>query len=103
MLHVALGKSPRFSNYVRDALIFHGLQAYGNPWGLVLYFDGGTCGNPLTIGNKCKIQGAYWIIYELGSQALSDEAAWFELACFQGVDVLYLERKMPHVVDQALQ
>ena len=33
---------------------------------------------------------------------MSDEAAWFELACFQDVEVLDSEGKMPHVVDQAL-
>ena len=102
MLHVALGESPRFSNYVRDALVVHGLPSHGNPWGLVLYFDEVTCGNPLTIGNKRKIQGVYWSIYELGPQALSDETAWFELACFQDVEVLDFEGKMSHVVEQAL-
>jgi hypothetical protein len=102
MLHVALGTSPRFSKYARDAVAVHGLPTYNDPWGLVLYFDEVTCGNPLTLGAKRKIQGIYWSIYELGPQALSDETAWFELACFQDSKVSGFEGKMSHNVEQAL-
>ena len=103
MLHIALSKSPRFSKYVRDAVAVHGLPSYGNPWGLVLYFDEVTCGNPLAMGSKRKIQGVYWTVYELGPQALSDETAWFELACFQDEDVSKFDGKMSHVVEQTLR
>ena len=49
------------------------------PWNLILYNDEVSPGNQLSFQNKRKLQAVYWTLLELGSPALSEEEAWFEV------------------------
>jgi hypothetical protein len=102
ILSVAMESSERFSQYVRNAIKVHGKPSAQAPWGLVLYFDEVTCGNPLAQGTKRKVQGVYWTLYDLGMQALCDECAWFEVVAFQDAKVRKFEGAMTHLIEQIL-
>jgi hypothetical protein len=102
MLYTALLESDRYAQYMRDAIALHGEPSHDNPYSLVLYFDEVTCGNPLALGHKRKVQAVYWSIYQLGMVALSDEMCWFEIIAFQNREVLEFDGFMSQVVDVAL-
>ena len=102
MLYVATQTSEAYTQYVRDAIEIHGKPSAQSPWGIVVYFDEVTCGNPFAQGNKRKVQGVYWSVYELGMQALSDELCWFEVVAIQQERVHTLKGGMTYVVEQVL-
>ena len=85
MLYIAMQRSPRFARYVRLALAKHGAPTVDHPWSIAVYVDEVTCGQPLAVKQDArrKVQGVYWSLYQLGSQALADESCWFELAAFR--------------------
>ena len=47
------------------------------PWGLVIYTDGVTPGDPLAAVNNRKFQACYWSFIEMGPAALSRQESWF--------------------------
>ena len=49
------------------------------PWGLILYTDGVTPGNPMAPINKRKFEACYFSFLEFGTNALSREESWFTL------------------------
>lgn len=102
MLYEAMRTSERYSKYVREGIVVHGVPSNNNPWSLVVYFDEVACGNPLGLGHKRKIQGVYWSVYQLGMRALSDESCWFEIVAFQNREVKDFDGSMSQVVEQVL-
>ena len=103
MLYVACNTRDRFSQYMRDGIVKHGVPSNDAPWSIVLYFDEVTCGNPLSAGDKRQAQGVYWSIYQLGMTALSDESCWFEIVAFRTKQSKTFDGSMSHVVEVVLE
>lgn len=102
MLYIALSTSDRYSKYARDAIAEHGEPANDRPWSLVLYFDDITCGKELALGHKRQVTAVYWTLYQLGMQALSDEACWFELVAFRTAETKHFDGCVSHLVEVCL-
>ena len=103
MLQLAMSESERYSHYVRDAIARHGTPD-SKPWGLVIYIDEITCGNPLAVRSnaKRKVQGVYWALYDLGEVALADDACWFELVAFRTAETDDFVGNISHLLDVCL-
>ena len=104
MLHIAMLESPRYSDYVREAIRKRGLPTLEAPWKVLIYIDEITCGNPLAVraDAKRKIQGVYWSLYDLGAEALCDESAWFELTAFRSSETSVFVGSVSHLLEVCL-
>ena len=102
LLDVALGQSEKFAQYFREAVDLHGLPSANKPWDIVMYMDEITCGNPLALGSKRKVQAIYWTIYQLGPQAMADETVWLEILAIRSKVVCTFAGGMSHCVERAL-
>jgi hypothetical protein len=68
------------------------------PWGVVLYADEVTPGNPLKGNNLRKQYAIYWSFAQFGLAVLSHESAWFCLAVMRTSEIAEFDGGLSYVI-----
>ena len=72
-------------------------STYDDPWSFVLYSDEVVPGNQLSFHNLRKCWVLYWSFLQFGAETLSNEDAWFCIACERSDRVKEIAGGMPQV------
>ena len=101
-LWTALSSCEKFAAFFMSKLIAKP-PSPDDPWGVIIYSDEVTPGNPLSAANKRNVHAVYWSFVEFGANALSREESWFCVLAEYSSVVNNVHAKLSQVIAKVLK
>ena len=98
----AAASRDRFADILERAITKSPSHA-DQPWTLLLYADEVTPGNVKKSDNKKRVHGLYWILKELGPDAMSKEDMWATIAVLRSTTIAKIDGGMSAVMAMMLK